>query len=87
MKKGKKLSEKWLGPYRVLEKLSNEVYQIEGPKGRLMNLNIGQLKKCKATSERIRDQRVRERRTRMKTSTTRISSDSDTDEELDLDWI
>lgn len=87
MKKGKKLSEKWLGPYRVLEKLTNEVYQIKGPKGRLMNLNIGQLKRCKTTSEHIRDQRVRERKSRMDISTRGITSDSDTDEELDFEWV
>jgi hypothetical protein len=83
MTKGKKLGDKWLGPYMVLEKLSDEFYKIKGPKGRFMNLNVGQLKKCRTTSEHIRDQRARERKTRMDTPR-EGSSESDTDEDLDL---
>jgi hypothetical protein len=51
MVKGKKLSEKWLGQFKVIGKLSDKVYKIEGPRGRTMNLNVGQLTRCKATLE------------------------------------
>jgi hypothetical protein len=87
MIRGKKLSEKWLGPYKVIEKLSGEVYKIEGPRGKIMNLNVGQLKKCKATLEHIGDQKARERETRSNKPLKKGSSDDETDEDSDLDWI
>jgi hypothetical protein len=87
MVKGRKLSEKWLGPYKVIEKLSDKVYKVEGPRGRTMNLNVGQLKRCKATLKYIGDQKAREKGTRRNIPVKKGSSDDDTDEDSDLDWI
>jgi hypothetical protein len=83
MVKGKKVDEKCLGPYKVIEKLSDEVYKVEGPRGRIMNLNVGKLKRCRATSEHIRDQKAREKERHRNTQIKGENSDSDSDEDTD----
>lgn len=48
MVKGRKLEPKWLGPYQVIQKISDLVYRIQIGK-REVNLYIEQLKLCRAT--------------------------------------
>ena len=40
MQKGHKLYVKWLGPFKALEGLLDNFYQIVGPQRKLMNLNV-----------------------------------------------
>jgi hypothetical protein len=57
---GRKLKPRWLGPYHVIRRVSDHVYRIRvGPRD--SNVNIEQLKLCRATREKLRSQR-RERR-------------------------
>jgi hypothetical protein len=58
--RGHKSKPRWLGPYQVIRRVSDHVYRIRvRPRDR--NLNIEQLKVCRATREKLRSQR-RERR-------------------------
>jgi hypothetical protein len=58
--RGRKLKPRWLGPYQVIRRVSDHVYRIRvEPRG--SNVNIEQLKLCRATREKLRSQR-RERR-------------------------
>jgi hypothetical protein len=54
------LDPKWLGPYTVVHKVSDLVYKIRIGT-REVNLNVEQLKLCRATREQLRTRR-RERR-------------------------
>jgi hypothetical protein len=60
MVKGRKLEPKWLGPYTVVHKVSDLVYKVRVGT-REVNLNVEQLKLCRATREQLRTRR-RERR-------------------------
>jgi hypothetical protein len=66
MVQGRKLKPRWLGPYQVVKRLSDLVYKIRvGP--REINMNIEQLRLCRASREELRLQRkerIREYRER-----------------------
>lgn len=54
MVKKAKLKEKWRGPYKVLKKISEQAYKLEGRNGKPMTVNVEQLKLCRSTKEEIR---------------------------------
>jgi hypothetical protein len=64
MKKGRKLSPKYTGPYEVKSRLSELVHQIAGPKGHLMNINVEQMKPCHTDAKGLRRQRRTNRKRR-----------------------
>jgi hypothetical protein len=61
MVQGRKLEPKWLVPYQVIKRVSNLIYRIRvGP--RETNVNIEQLRLCRASREELRDQRIERKR-------------------------
>jgi hypothetical protein len=59
--KGWESELKWLGPYKVLQKINDLVYRVRIDK-RYMDLDIAQLKLCRATREELRERRRQNRR-------------------------
>jgi hypothetical protein len=58
---GRKLTPKWVGPYRVLRRISDLVYKIQmGP--REVNVHVEQLELCRATREELRERKRQGRR-------------------------
>jgi hypothetical protein len=52
-----KLREKWRGPYKVMKKISDHAYKIEGRNGKPMTANVEQLKLCRSTKGEMRRQK------------------------------
>jgi hypothetical protein len=53
MVKGKKFDPKWVGPYKVIQKITGLVYRIQMGK-REANLHVELLKLCRASREELR---------------------------------
>jgi hypothetical protein len=74
---GRKLTPKWIGPYRVLRRISDLVYKIQmGP--REVNVYVEQVKLCRATREELRE-RKRQGRRRIREQQFRKESENESD--------
>jgi hypothetical protein len=58
MVKKAKLKGKWRGPYKVLKKISEQAYKLEGRNGKPMKVNVEQLKLCRSTKEEIGNETI-----------------------------
>jgi hypothetical protein len=61
MVRGRKLDPKWVGPYRVIQKVTDLVYRVQMGKGEA-NLHVEQLKLCRTSREELREKRKQHRR-------------------------
>jgi hypothetical protein len=84
--KGRGTEPKWLGPYQVVRKITDRDYKIQIGK-RYMDLNIEQLKLCRASRQQLcerrkrNQQRVQEQRSRRELR--QLDSDEDLSTESD----
>lgn len=85
MKKGRKLDARWLGPYQILRKVSDWVYTIQIGRKEI-NLNVEQLKLCRATREELRERRrLSRRRNREQRPRPEPTDESDSENESSSD--
>jgi hypothetical protein len=74
-----KLKEKWIGPYKVLKKISEQAYKLEGRYGKPITVNVEQLKLCRSTKEEVRKRKCFRTQHRLMDKDTEHSEISDSE--------
>jgi hypothetical protein len=77
MVKGREFDPKWVGPYRMVRKVSDLVYGIQMRK-REANMHVEQLKLCRDSREELRERRKQHRR-RRREQAPRLEREQETD--------
>jgi hypothetical protein len=81
MVKGRNLDPKWLGPYKVIRKVTDLVYGIQMG-NREVNVHVEQLKLCRTSREELRLRR-KQNRQRMRVQKPRYEREEESDPDED----